>query len=60
MPVGIPSVSLPIGIKEGFLFPAVLLNHVLLHWLGGSGRADFFLHVVGDGPSWEMQFDSAS
>ena len=26
MPVGSPSVSLPVDVKEGFLFPAVLLR----------------------------------
>jgi len=60
MPVDSPSVSLPICGKEGFLFPAALLDHVLLHWLSGPGHANFFLRVVGDGPSREMQLDSAS
>jgi len=60
MPVGTPSVSLPVNVQEGFLIPVALLHHVLLHWLGGSGHADFFLHVVGDGPQSEMQLDSAS
>jgi len=60
MPVGTPSVSLPINVLEGFLVPFKLRNHVLLHWLSGPGHADFFLHVVSDGPSREMQLDSAS
>jgi len=61
MPVGTPSMRLPISIWEGFLVPTTLLEHVLFHWLSGCGpgRADFFLHVVGDGPSREMQLDSA-
>jgi len=59
MPVGTPSVGFPINIQEGFLVPVALFNHVLLHWLGGSGHADFFLHVVGDGSSRVMQLDSA-
>jgi len=53
MPVGSPSVGLPIDVKEGFLFPTVLCDHALLHWLSGPGHADFFLHVVGDGPGSE-------
>jgi len=58
VPVGSPSVSLPFDVQEDVLFPMALLNHVLLHWLSGPSRADFFLHGVGDGPSWEMQLDS--
>jgi len=60
VPVGTPSVSLLVNVQEGFLIPSMLLNCVLLHWLGGPGHADFFLHVAGDGPSREMQLDSAS
>jgi len=51
MPVGTPSVGFLVNAQEGFLVPVALLDHVLLHWLGGSGHADFFLHVVCDGSS---------
>jgi len=59
MSVGSPSESLPINVKEGFLFLAALFNQVL-HWFSGPGHADFFFHVVGDAPSREMQLDSTS
>jgi len=58
MPVDSPSVSVPLNGKEGFFFPAALLDHALLHWLSGPGNADFFLHVAGDAPIREMQLDS--
>jgi len=48
MPVGTPSASLPSNVQEGFLVPAALLDHALLHWLSDPGHADFFLHVVGE------------
>mgnify|MGYP007080207085 CR=1 FL=1 len=59
VPVGTPSVSLPVSVWEGFFVPAMLLSHVLLHSIGGPGHADFFLHVAGDSWSREMQLDSA-
>ena len=35
VPVGSPSVGFPIDVLEDFLVPVILLDHVLLHWLGG-------------------------
>jgi len=58
MPICSPSVSLPFNVWKGVLFPTVLCNHALFHWLSGPGHADFFLHVASDSPSWEMRLDS--
>jgi len=63
MPVGTPSVSLPIDVysrKVSLSQPYFSIMYCFIGSVVLATLSDFFLHVVGDGPSREMQLDSAS